>query len=109
IAGVLAFFLAAAVIDHWIAPLRTLGRWSLLLLLVSGVTTFVVFRLLPLLFRRVNRVYSAHTIERQAPAMKNSLVNHLMLKQEGRGASQGVLRAVEQQAPQRPSHSSPES
>src|SRR6266404_5560305 len=71
IAGLLVFFLSAAVIDHWIVPLRTLGRWGLLLLLICGVTTFVVFRLLPLFFRRVNRVYSAHTIERQAPAMKN--------------------------------------
>src|SRR5262245_44945792 len=108
-AGVLVFFLSAAVIDHWLMPLRTLGRWSLLLLLVSGVATFIIFRLLPLLFRRVNRVYSAHTIERQAPAMKNSLVNHLMLKQEGRGVSKGVLRAVEQQAAQRLSQTSPES
>ena len=44
--------------------------------LICGVVTFVFFKLLPLVFRRVNPVYSAHTIERQAPAMKNSLVKN---------------------------------
>src|SRR5262245_56265147 len=101
VAGLLVFFLAAAIIDHWIVPLRSLGRWALLLLLVGGVVGFIVLRLVPLVFRRVNPVYSAHTIERQAPTMKNSLLNHLVLRQEGRGVSKGVLRAVEQQAAQR--------
>ncbi len=101
VVGLLVFFLAAAIIDHWIVPLRSLGRWGMLLLLVCGVATFVIFRLVPLVFRRVNPVYSAHTIERNAPAMKNSLLNHLVLRQDRQGVSRGVLRAVEQQAAQR--------
>ncbi|MCI0683678.1 MAG: hypothetical protein L0Y71_16350, partial [Gemmataceae bacterium] len=99
--GLLVFFLAAAVIDHWIVPLRSMGRWGLLLLLIGGVVAFVVLRLLPLVFRRVNPVYSAHTIERHAPEMKNSLVNHLVLRRSGQGVSKGVRRAVEEQAAQR--------
>src|SRR5262249_55118216 len=107
--GLLVFFLSAVVLDHWIVPLRTLGRWSLLLLLVAGVTTVVLFRLLPVVFRRANQGSSGPTIQRRAPGMKNTLGHHLMLKQEGRGVSKGVLRAVEQQAAQRLSQTSPES
>ena len=89
--GMLLFLLAAVVIDHWILPLKAMGRWGMLLALIGGVGAFAFIRLMPLLFRRVNPVYAAKAIEERSPAMNNSLVNHLMLRDNRQGASRGVL------------------
>jgi collagen type III alpha len=98
---VLSVLLAAVVIDHWIVPLKGLGRWGLLLALLGGTAGFLFLKLLPLIFRRVNPLYSAQAIEQHAPEMKNSLINHLSLRDNRQGTSKGVRRAVEEQAAQR--------
>src|SRR5690349_19195329 len=77
--GVIAFFFACALIDHWIG-LGTAGRLVSLALLLAGSLYFLLLRIGPLLVRSINPTYAARTIEEATPTLKNSLVNFLLLK-----------------------------
>jgi hypothetical protein len=46
-AGVLLYFLNLALLDHWIMPLSTVGRYAALLLLIMGVGSYLVAVVLP--------------------------------------------------------------
>lgn len=94
----LIFFLAAALIDHWIISLGWFGRWLLCLTFLAGSCWFVATRLLPLLVRAVNPAYSAHAIEEATPSLKNSLLNFLLLQKDHAGVKQSVMHALESQA-----------
>lgn len=99
--GLLSSLLAIAIVDHWIMPLGTLGRWICLLGIVIGGGYYAVRVIIPLLLRRVNAVYAALAIEQNLPTLKNSLVNLLLLRNSGSSASAAVLEAVEAQAASR--------
>lgn len=101
LSGVLGVLLLAVVVDHWVTPLGTLGRWLFLLAIVLGGGAFFVLRVLPLLVRRIHALYAARTIEAHAPTLKNALVNFLLLRGHRGEIPQGVLQAVEEQAAQR--------
>jgi hypothetical protein len=94
----LIFFLAAALIDHWIISLGWFGRWLLCLSFVAGAGWFIATRLLPLLVRAVNPVYSARAIEEATPTLKNSLLNFLLLQKDHAGVKQSVMHALESRA-----------
>ena len=81
-AGMLAFFFAAVIADHWLLPggLGFWGRWAACALLLAGAGYYAVTEILPLCLRRINPVYAAHAIERSTPTLKNGLVNFLLLK-----------------------------
>jgi hypothetical protein len=96
--GKLIFFLAAALIDHWILPLGWFGRWLLCLVFVGGSGWFLITRIGPLLVRAVNPTYSARAIEEAQPSLKNSLVNFLLLKQDNASVKEAVLEAMEHRA-----------
>lgn len=96
--GVLGLLLAAAIIDHWVSPLGTAMRWLFLLALVGGSAWYFITAVLPFFRRAINPVYAARTIEEHAPALKNSLVNLLLLRNHGHEISRPVLEHVEQQA-----------
>ncbi len=99
-AGTIVFFLAAVLIDHWVVA-GGLGFWSRLGLFLAGVAGagyYCATRLLPLLIRRINPVYAAHTIERGQPSLKNGLVNFLLFRSNRAALSQVVYEAVEEQA-----------
>lgn len=98
LAGLLAALLAIVVVDHWIMPLGTLGRWLCLLGIVAGGGYYTVRVIVPLLLRRVNAVYAALAIEQNLPSLKNSLVNLLLLRNSGNAAPAAVIEAVEAQA-----------
>ena len=95
--GVIAFFFACALVDHWIG-LGTTGRLVALALLLAGSLYFVLLRIGPLLVRSINPTYAARTIEEATPTLKNSLVNFLLLKQDRQGTKEIVFQAVERQA-----------
>jgi hypothetical protein len=97
--GLLAFLLAAAVIDHWIVPggLGPWGRGGLFALLMAGLAWFAWRQFVPLV-RSINPVYAAHTIEQTAPSLKNSLLNVLLFRSHRQGMSAKVFHALEQQA-----------
>jgi len=100
LSGVLLYFFFAALIDHWVIS-GGLGFWGRLILLVGCVGTslyFFVWRILPLVVRRINPVYAAETIERSQPEMKNTLVNLLMFRASSHRLPQRVYEAIEEQA-----------
>ena len=98
LAGSLAFFLSAAVIDHWLVT-GGLGFWGRLLLLGSYVVAagyFVIRQLVPLLIKRINPLYAAYTIERSRPSLQNGLVNFLLFRENPAGVPSRVLEAIEE-------------
>jgi hypothetical protein len=99
-AGTLTFFLLTAVLDHWVVTggLGTVSRWAALLIFIAGSAAYSWRCLLPLLLRRINPVYAAHSIERAKPGLKNSLVNFLLFRAHPEGLTQNVFEAIEEQA-----------
>jgi len=70
--GVLAYLLAAAVIDHWLIS-GGLGFWGRLLLwvgLLGGSGLYFIRRVLPPLMYHVNPIFAAATIEKSEPSLK---------------------------------------
>ena len=108
-AGLLAFFWAAALIDHWLLPLTVGGRWVFLAALVAGSLAYFAVAVLPLLLGRVNPLYAAHSIEQSAPTLKNSVVNFLLFRGDRAGLRTGVFEALKLRAAHDLSHVSPES
>ncbi len=99
-AGTLAYFFLAAIVDHWVIA-GGLGLWGRLLLLVAyvaAVLAYLATHVLPLLLKRINPVYAAHTIERSRPTLKNALVNFLFFRDNPAGVSEVVYHAIEEQA-----------
>src|SRR5687768_14725096 len=71
--GLLLFVLVAAVLDQWVVPggLSDSGRLALFSVMLVGVGWYGWRQFIPL-FRSINPVYAAHTIERGTPSLKNS-------------------------------------
>lgn len=102
-AGVLAFLLVAAVVEHWIVPggYPAVLRYALFALLAGSAGYFAFRRLWPLVISRVNPIYAAHAIEVSAstgPSLKNSLVNLLLFRQKRSEISDAVYHTLEEQA-----------
>ena len=98
--GVLAYLLAAALIDHWLI-VGGLGAWGRFLLwfgLVAAAGTYFASRLLPPLLHRINPVFAAATIEKSQPTLKNSLINFLLLRGRRQEVAAPVYRAMESRA-----------
>ncbi len=89
--AVLATLLLVALFDHWIFPLGTFLRWTVLIGIIAGAGAYTALKIVPLFVRRINSVYAAHTIEEHSPTLKNSLVNLLMLRSAREGVSRSVL------------------
>jgi hypothetical protein len=107
--GVLAFLLAAAVVEHWLVPggFPVVVRTILFALLCGVVAYYAYQRLSPLVVRTINPVYAAQAIEIAAatgPSLKNSLINLLQFRQRRTEISDAVYRTLEEQAAQRLSH-----
>jgi hypothetical protein len=100
--GLLAFLLAAGIVDHWIVPggLGPVGRAGMFGVLVAGLGWFAWRQLGPLV-RSINPVYAAHAIEKTSPSLKNSLLNVLLFRHHRQGMPAKVYHALEQQAAQR--------
>ena len=92
LAASLLFFLAVAVLDHWVFPggLSFMARLGLFTLWIAGAGAFAWRFLVPALANRINPVFAAQTIEHGRPTLKNSLINFLML----RGHPQDVAPVV---------------
>ncbi len=98
LAGVLAYLLAVALIDHWVFGLTPLLRLICLVILLAGVAAYFVWRLLPPLLYPVNSVYAAHTIEQAAPSLKNSLINLVLLSGNRAGVAGVIYDGLRRQA-----------
>ncbi len=98
-AGTLGYFFLAGIVDHWVIP-GGLGFWGRLLFLLGyvAVALYLARQALPLLVRRINPLYAAHTIERSRPSLKNALVNFLIFRENPGRLTSAVYQAIEEQA-----------
>ena len=99
-AASLVFFLAVAVLDHWVFHhgLSFIARLGLFALWVAGAGAFAWRFLLPPLANRINPVFAAQTIEQGRPTLKNSLINFLLLRSHPQDVAPVVFRAMEHRA-----------
>ncbi len=100
VAGTLAWFFVAAMIDHWVITggLGFWGRVILLAVFLIAAGWWTATQILPLLIKRINPLYAAQTIERSRPSLKNSLVNFLLFRSDPAGVHRRVFEAIEEQA-----------
>ncbi|TWT42461.1 hypothetical protein [Botrimarina hoheduenensis] len=100
--GGLLFLAVAALLEHWVTTsgLRHSERWALWSVGLIGAAAYALRRIAPLLVRRINPLYAASQIEREAPTLKNALVNLLQLRSPGAVGRQ-VQQTLEQQAAER--------
>ncbi len=96
----LGYFLGIVVIDHWLigGGLGIWGRTLLLAIYLGGALWWTLTQIAPLLFRKINPLYAAQTIERSRPTLKNALVNFLFFRSAPDTVHQRVLEQIEQQA-----------
>src|SRR5947209_9720063 len=99
-AGGLLYFLAVALVDHWMftGGLGIGGRLFFFALFIISAGWYIGRRLAPLVLMRINPIYAAETIEKSKPSLKNSLINFLFLRSERSGVPQVIYQAVEEQA-----------
>ena len=100
--GLLAYGFLVALIDSWVLTggMGTWGRLAAFIILVAGAGSYTAWRVLPLLRRRVNPIYAAHTIEQGQPSLKNSLINFLLLQGDRSRLPVPVYEAIERRAAQ---------
>ncbi len=67
IAVMFGLWLVACIVDHWLVPLSSLGRWLFWVSAVAGTAWWLVTKLIPLLFYRINPAYAAKRIELLLP------------------------------------------
>jgi hypothetical protein len=94
----LIFWLAIAIVDHWLFGLGFWMRLAALGLAVLVVAWFFVVRIIPLVVQSINPVYAARAIEQSSPSLKNSLINLLLLRPHRASIHRGVYRALEMRA-----------
>ena len=104
IAGLLLFLLVVVLVDHWLFGLGTGLRWLSLLVLVLGPAWYFATRIAPAMIRGINPAFAAQTIERSEPALKNSVVNYLLLRRERASLHEVVYQALQHRAAADVSH-----
>jgi len=98
--GVIVFLSTTAVLEHWVIPggWSTAARTVLCATLLLGAAWYLFRVIWPLLRQPINAAYAAQAIEQSSPALKNSLLNFLLLRNRKRLISRQVFHAIEQQA-----------
>ena len=95
---ILVFLLTVAIIDAWIMPMGSIGRWAGFLMLFVGTFCTVGMIIRRTFFRKINPDYAAQMIEESQPEFKNSLLNYVSLNRKPQGTRAAVLDAVSRQA-----------
>ncbi|MFO0821115.1 MAG: hypothetical protein U1A77_24430 [Pirellulales bacterium] len=95
VVGLIGFLLLVVLIDHWVFDLGAGGRWLALAALLAGVIWYVVRHLAWVAWRSINPLYAAKVIEQGTPALKNGLVNYLLLRQQRSLVQESVFRAIQ--------------
>ena len=98
----LLLLLVAAVGEHWLVPggFGTNERMAFWAVAVIGGGVYFARNIFPLLLQPVNALYAADELEREAPELKNSLVNLLQIR-EDEYTTKTVKKTIERQAAQR--------
>lgn len=92
------FFSIASIVDAWVWPLSGPARWLALATLIIGSGAVIWLTLAPLLFRKINPDFAARIIEQSRPGFKNSLVNYLDLRRNGKGVHRAIVNEVSRRA-----------
>ncbi|HEX3659387.1 MAG TPA: hypothetical protein VHV55_26605 [Pirellulales bacterium] len=98
--GSLAYLALMVLVDHWIMPhgLGFGGRLAALGVFVLAFGGYGLAYVVPLLMRRVNPLYAARAIEQSRPALKNSLINLLLLRGRANELPTVVYEGMQHQA-----------
>jgi hypothetical protein len=105
--GLIVFGLAASLViyvDAWLLPrqfetsLPDWMRWVSLCSLLGWAIWYGLFRVAPVVFRRIHPEYAARLIEGDRPQYKNSLLNLLSLERERQHVPPEALRYLRAQA-----------
>lgn len=99
-AGSLVFLFAFVLVDHWVIS-GGVGFWGRLFCLLAFLAAggYFLYRAVgPLITRRINPLYAAAAIERGQPALKNSLVNFLLLRKQPQDVNPAVFKAIQRRA-----------
>ncbi|MFK7736478.1 MAG: hypothetical protein AB8B50_10635, partial [Pirellulaceae bacterium] len=92
---ILAVWLIASVVDHWLWPLPGLARWAVWCGVVAATAFGLVRYILPLILGRINETYAARRIEKLVPEFKNGLISWLELERiPDSGVPRGVMAAL---------------
>lgn len=97
---VLVYLLIAAILDHWLV-VGGLGIWTRVVLwfgLVALAGSVFSFHLFLPLWRRINPLFAASTIEKSEPTLRNSLINFLLLRGHRSAVAPSILQAIERRA-----------
>ena len=99
LSAALVWWLLACVVDHWLWPLSTFGRWAFWSAAVAGTAFCTIRYLLPLIVHRINPIYAAKRIENLLPEFKNGLISWLELDQlPDHGVPRGIMAALSYRA-----------
>jgi len=98
--GSLAYLMAVALADHWLAKggLGFAARLTLLAAWLAAAGLYFARVVLPSLWHRVNPVFAARTIEQSQPTLKNSLINFLLLRTSREQVAPAIYQALEHRA-----------
>jgi len=88
----------ALIVDHWLFPLGTIGRWATFTFLVFVAPWKLIKGLVPLLFRKINPLYAAQHIEQNESNLNNSLINYWQLKGGDAALHPSIQKALATQA-----------
>ncbi len=87
--------LTFVLVDHWLWPLNTFARFTVLAFVAGWSAWWIPLRILPLLFQSIHPEHAARKIEKQHPEMKESLISWLQLStHKEHSAPRGVLATV---------------
>lgn len=95
LACMLAVWLLACFVDHWLLPIPSLLRWAIWLALVGFTGWIVIQQIVPLLVGKINLDYAARRIEHSEPQFKEGLIAWLQLSNmPDAGVPRGVMAAL---------------
>ena len=95
VAAMFGLWLLACIVDHWLTPLSSLGRWLFWTSAVAGTAWWLITKFIPLLINRINPAYAAKRIEHLLPEFKNGLISWLELDQlPENGVPRGIMSAL---------------
>lgn len=96
----LGYLLIFVVFDHWIIK-GGFGHTSRLLMLAGVVLAclgWAVWKLIIPYFKKVTRLYSAHSLEKTSEEMEGSLLNLIDLKKSNRPVNPEIISTLEKKA-----------
>ncbi|MFM1905100.1 MAG: hypothetical protein RLZZ440_3000, partial [Planctomycetota bacterium] len=98
--GLMVWLLAGVLLEHWLVPggLPRFVRWGWFILGGLAAGAAVVRWGIPPLLYKVNVVYAARAFEREHPELHNDLINAVLVKDQGRGLPEPVVKSIRRRA-----------